>query len=462
MTMATGNYTRKLSAYHDVLQRTLLDSRDITATKLISIDLELARKRLQLQQLHDDGHSLAARLESSINRWSFLDTTDLVKQEVEGQSSYHHTYKWLRPTPNFVFHLRTRFPIRKYVDSLSEESNWKTLACEEGETAFTGEVKTKAFKDGRATIALYGWRREIFASEILDLKDLVATLMDSQTSLETTIFTAKSEVTELQSERDVIQSMLNDRDRDLRILGCHVSKAPNATEGMPYLEVESISGLATFYGLISQLMNGEDNTPAIGEAMAWLIDSSHIELDSALEHLEDAKCRYSNCVSDNRKVTQDHLRTLKSIVRTKSHEKIFQNALSDIPCHLIEDNSSEIVRHALDMASDDLCRIEKSFMDEKQAIQVNWNKIDPPTARETTQIIMMELTHSINFTKRDQRAQEASRRALEGNMRHVGVVAALNSGATGSDAWMSIYRGMRTPDGIAIDDSRSSVEDCGD
>ena len=446
--------TQTLSTYHTILQRTLSDLREVTATKSASIDLELATKASQLQQLHDEARSLAARVESSISRCLFLDTSDLVRQEVDGQSSYHHVHKLFGPRPNYVFDLRTKFPIRKYVDSLGDASSWKTLRCEEGGTAFNGEVKTKALKDGRAEVALYGWRREMFASEIVDLNGLVAHLMDSQTTSDTTIHKVKSTITIIESEREVIQRELNDRDQDMRTLGQRISYAPNTTEGIPYLEAASISGLARSYELVSEVMKSEDSTPAIGEAATWLICSSQNELNGALEHIEDGKTRYSNCVSDYCETTLNYLGNIEYNFLEKHHDKDFEQVVSEIHRDLTEDGSSETVRKIYDMALDDLYQLDMSFLDGKESMQVDCEETDTETtvAREATQLIMTELVYYIHLTKRDLRAHSASRNALDGDMRHVGIVAALNSSASASDAWMSIYRGMRVSDGLFVSD----------
>ena len=446
--MASENQAQTLSAYHTILQRTLLELREITATKLASIDLDLARKASWLQQLHGEARSLAAKIETSINRRFFLDTGDLVRQEVEGQSSYHHVHKLIRPTPNFVFNLRTRYPIRKYVDSLGDSSRWKTLLCQEGGTTFNGEVKTKVLQDGRAEVSLYGWRREMFASEISYLNDLVANLIDSQTIADTAIYQAKSEITTLQSERELIQRELDDREQDMKTLGQRIFEEANATERVPYLEAESISGLARCYGLVSEVMKGEDNMPVIGEALAWLIRSTQNELISALEHLKDGESRYSSCLSNNRLIILDYLRTLKYNCPTEHHDRDFDKVVVEIA--MTEDDGYEIVRKAQNTALDDLSQLDKSFIEEKEAIRVDCEeKTDASTAaRETTQIIMTELVRAIDLTKRDQRAHTASRHALESDKRHVGVVAALNSRTSGSDAWMSVYRGMRVADKV--------------
>ena len=441
--MSTENHAQTLSAYHTILQRTLLDLREITAAKLASMNLDLARGASHLQHLQGEARSLAAKIESSISRCLFLDTSDLERQEVEGQSSYHHVHKLIRPSPNYVFNLRTKFPIRKYIDSLGVASSWKTLLCQEGGTTFSGEVKTKALKDGRAEVALYGWRREIFASEISYLNESVANLIDSQTTLDTAIYQAKSEITKIHSEKDVIQRELDDREQDTKTLAQRNFEKASATEGIRYLEAESISGLAKCCGLVSEVMKGEDNTPAIGEALTWLIGSSQNELISALEHLEDAKSRYSNCLSNNRKIILSHLRTLRSNCPTEHHDEDFDKAVSDI--YTKEDDSFEIVQEAQAMAIHDLYQLDKSFIDEKEAIRVDCEekRNESTAAHETSQIIMMELVRCIDLTKRDQRAHTASRHALESDKRHVGVVAALNSRASESDAWMSVYLGMR-------------------
>lgn len=233
-----------LQDYHQAIKDALLDLESSTESKLAKKILELEAPMVDILKKNC---ILLTNIVAIHSRLLYLDRKDLEKQEVEGQFELQHIQRGVRPTPNFSFNLRVRFPIRQHGETTSNGSKWKTLVCKPGGYTFTGVLINPRFADAYAKVTLGGWRNEIFASEIEELKSSLLKTNAERAELE-----KRKVQVEATLKKNLYQAKLNFRvdhfikDLDyLNDLERIFAKRPSFPKDvLPFLDASSISGLA--------------------------------------------------------------------------------------------------------------------------------------------------------------------------------------------------------------------------
>lgn len=134
-----------------------------------------------------------------------------------------------------------------------------------------------------------GWRKEIFPSEIEELKSSLIKTDAERAELEN----RKVQV-EATLKKDLYQAKLNfcidhfikdlDYLNDLERISAKRSSFPKAVS--PFLDAETISGLAQYYGLVSSVNKNEGGTSELSTGVKWLIESYKVQLDSVIESIQ--------------------------------------------------------------------------------------------------------------------------------------------------------------------------------
>lgn len=436
----------RLHAYHLALQATLLEIHDSTSLRLGIIKSEIATEELSLRILRENSRSYAEKLEMCIKRAEYLNVTDFEEQETEGQRIHHHIHKTLRLTPNFHFDLRTKFPIRKSVETLSEGCSWKYTICEEGGTSFAGEVKTKPLKDARAEVMLYGWRKEIFASEITSLEASVTELIGLQNAANLKIGLSESRIASAEMDVEAVRLRLNTCEQDLQKLNWQTSNATQNLNLVLCLDVGSISGLASLYGLSSQVDTVEGETPKVTEGAKWLIHSFEISFKVTISLFRSVKSRHEEWMSSLRTSSQVHIHDIILKALSYGHHEGFEKAGSQVASYLGRGRKSAQTLKLHKIAMDDFRQLRDQYKEVRLATSIEFENLQTAitAARDISgHAVSVELNERIRLTKNEMEAHKASFHAINGFSRHVGVVAAVSSHETISDAWMSIYRGKK-------------------
>lgn len=260
-----------LQDYHQAIKDALLDLKFSTESKLAKKILELESPMVDI--LKEDC-ILLTNIDAIHSRLLYLDQKDLEKQEVEGQSEMHHIQRGAWPTPNFSFNLRVRFPIRQHGERTSNGSKWETLVCKPGSCTFTGVLINRRFADAYAKVTLGGWRKEIFASEIEELKSSLIKTNAERAELE-----KRKVQVEATLKINLNQAKLNFRVdhfiKDLDYLNSleRISAKRPPKDVLPFLKAGSISGLAQYYGLVSSVNKNEAGISELSTGAKWLIET---------------------------------------------------------------------------------------------------------------------------------------------------------------------------------------------
>jgi len=145
-----------------------------------------------LQPLPDESTILAQQAD---NRIIELDTEDLEPMEpVTGLTAifYQHRIWHVGPPPTFSFNVTTQFPIRAVVRGESDHSTWIPSGEPElGICKFMAEVRNEKRATSWAKVELFGWRKEIYAKELVDMRRLAT----EQKCLIAQIFTSSESMT---------------------------------------------------------------------------------------------------------------------------------------------------------------------------------------------------------------------------------------------------------------------------
>lgn len=449
-----------LQDYHQAIKDALLDLKSSTESKLAKKILELESPMVDI--LKEDC-ILLTNIDAICSRLLYLDRKDLEKQEVEGQSEMHHIQRGAWPTPNFSFNLSVRFPIRQHDERTSNGSKWKTLICRPGGYTFTGVLINPRFADVYAKVTLGGWRKEIFASEIEELKSSL-----NKTNAERAELEKRKVQVEATLSKNLYQAKLNFRldhfikDLDyLNDLERISAKRPSfPKEVLPFLDAGSISGLAQYYGLVSSVNKNEGGMSELSTGAKWLIETYKVQLDSVLESIKGSKANYRDFSSKSTSASHKFLASFEDtkVYSSKNSQQAQDPSIVEFKAicsivfnkkHTMVQESDPILEALYKSARSDLANLRawessqdgvvSRFKAEAAELEQEFEKRRNARAHKDVR----DFKENIKLTEMDEMAWQLAAKAMQNEFRHIGVFAALRHAPTMGDAWMSILRGMR-------------------
>jgi len=237
-----------------------------------------------------------------------------------------------------IFGLRTRFnfcpstthPIRKHIRTQSDGVQWSNVVCVPGTRTMTAIANGSVFKDASAEVVLFGWRKEIHAAKIAELKKDIDALTLRIAAQEDTLGRIFEEIIGLRLERNALGLELKVCSRDMDKVGMERRKSPplgslagtehgversessqSPVEGA-LLDAGSISGYASLLGLKSRI--------AAKALPAWAvaaINDCESEVRSAKKMMDSYYSRYEWAISMGTRATLGNIdRILRTAVDT--------------------------------------------------------------------------------------------------------------------------------------------------
>lgn len=173
----------------------------------------------------------------------------------------------------------------------------ETIVCEPGGYTFTGVLINPMFVDAYAKVTLGGWRKEIFASEIEDLKSSLIKTNAKRAELEKRKIqieaTLKNDL--CQAKRDFcVDHFIKDLDYLSDLEQIYAKRPSLPKDVLPFLDAGTIFGLAQHYGLVSSINKN------VSAGTKWLIGIYKVQLDSVLERrIKGSKANYNDFSSES-------------------------------------------------------------------------------------------------------------------------------------------------------------------
>lgn len=432
-----------------------------------STESKLAKKILELEspkaKILKEDCALLENIEAINSRLRYLDRKELEEQDIAGQNELQHIHRPSWPTPSFSFDLKVRFPIREHGETISKGSKWKTLLCKLGGYTFTGELVNPRFADAYAKVTLWGWRKEIFVSEIEELKiSLIikkaerAELGKRKVQIEATLKT------------DLHQAKLNlSVDHFLKDL-CYMTKLKQISakqssfpkDVLRSLDAGTISGLAQYYGLVSSVNKTEDGTSELSVGVKGLIESYQVELDSVLQRIKGSKATYNDFSSESMSTSHKFLASFEG---TKVDSPVNSQQPQDLSVvdfkamGSIVINKGHSAAKGYDPTLEALCKsarrdlanirawtssqdgVVSRFKAEAAELEKEFEGMRNARARRD----VPNFENNIKLTGVDEKAWRLAAKAMQDELRHIGIFAALRYEPTMGAAWMSVFRGMK-------------------
>lgn len=446
-----------LQDYHQSLEDALLDLKTSTESKLAKKILELESPKAKI--LMEDC-ALVGNIEAINSRLCYLDRKELEEQDIEGQNELQHIYRSSWPTPSFSFDLKVRFPIREHGETISKGSKWKTLLCELGGYTFTGVLVNPRFADAYAKVTLWGWRKEIFASEIEELKMSLIKKKAERAAL------GKRRVqVEAALKTDLHQAKLNlsvnhfvkDLDSMTKLNRVSAKRSSFPKDTLRFLDAGTISGLAQYYGLVSFVNKNEGGRSKLSVGVQRLIEGYKVELDSVLQRIKGSKATYNDFSSES--ISSSH-KFLASFEGTKADSPVNSQqpqdpsvvdfrAMGSIEEHTAAKDSDPTLEALCKSARSDLTNIRawtssqdgvvSRFKAEAAELEQEFERRRNARAQRD----VPNFDKNIKLTEIDEEAWRLAAKAMRDELRHIGIFAALRYEPKMGAAWMSVFRGMK-------------------
>jgi prefoldin subunit 5 len=237
----------------DVLQAALKAHDRHLRNKIATIDRQIQDGAATIDRLRHEISQRQHECKQLSDRLAYLDQPEPETQrDLDGIASHTYEHKLLSLTPTFRFSVKTRFPIRHHTLLQSPGLRWDEVKADSGSFIFTAKAKPKAFRNGFAQVTIYGWRREMFAQEIGNIRKNI-------TSLNTLIQERKdfTQATDMSMNTlHQIRKLLTD---EFAVCNGDTATVLRMREMVqipapmyPYLDVQSLYGIAKHLGLASQ------------------------------------------------------------------------------------------------------------------------------------------------------------------------------------------------------------------
>ena len=433
-----GAGTPSLRDHHTTLRSILFNLRSGITGRLETQRKRIESRRSVIKDVESKIQALKDDIDAANSRTTYLDTTDLEEQkDFDGQATFLHIRKSIGITPNFQYNLKTKFPIRKYETDLDRYSKWKSVTCELGGYSFQGEVKTKPFQDGRAQVALYTWKKDIHAVEIEAVKKCIVEAQEQVAACISQVDKLNSDCERLRVRQETTLKQLNESNLDIGIMSSIQLEPSKDDPIQAYVEADSISGIAEYYNLRSKFYKKNDGQPA-----TWLSRSYGTYHASVVAYLDRAKAEYLALVT---RITPSDLTAHEDLLDMTKGPEITSAELS--VRQTMQDSNLDIEVQALcNEALGDLQDLKAPLASIPTLLLGEVSSNNSQTMAEPGEsavTVEQKLGQCINMLKRDLKAQDEATRLIEADIRAVGVEAALRSMSATSDAWLSVYRGIK-------------------
>ena len=191
----------------DVLESLLLYSREL----LEETQGQWSTSQNHMDELQKELGDVNSALASNGKKLADLDSEapELLKDE-----SFEKRF-WLRPE-NFKIHLTTEHPIRYVKETIGDDS--KQHSSYHAGNEYDGIVCNTAFKKGFARVELFGWRKDVYRAEILDLRSIVGMLTADIDDATARLSELKQEVAWKERRAASLLKTLEIMDVDLQVL----------------------------------------------------------------------------------------------------------------------------------------------------------------------------------------------------------------------------------------------------
>lgn len=446
-----------LQDYHQAIEDALLGLKTSTESKLAKKILELESPKAKIFK---EDCALLGNIEAITSRLHYLDRKELEEQDIEGQNELQHINRHSWPTPSFSFDLEVRFPIREHGETISQGSKWKMLLCELGGYKFTGVLINPRFADAYAKVTLRCWGKEIFASEIEELKislikkkaeraELGKRKVQIEATLKTDLHQAKLNLS--------VDHFLKDLNYMTKLKRISAKRSSFPKDVLRFLDAGTISGLAQYYGLVSSVNKNEDGTCELSVEVKGLIEGYKVELDSVLQRIKGSKATYNDFYSESMSTSHKFLASFEG---TKAESPVNsqqpQNpsvvdfkVMRSIEEHTAAKDSHPTLEALCKSARSDLADIRawrssqdgvvSRFKAEAAELEQEFGRRRNARAQRD----VPNFDKNIKLTEMDEKAWRLAAKAMQDELRHSGIFAALRYEPTMGAAWMSVFRGMK-------------------
>lgn len=440
--MASYQPSVRLKEYHTLLRQNLTKAYNLLSLQHGVTESAIFSEERILETNRQELAILQANIKESEERLKFLDTDILVEQQTDFQT---HIQKGVRPTPNLHFSTVAQYPIRKFETSQCDNCIWKALNCPFGASIFKGEVKTKAWKNASAGVKLYGWLREVSAKEISIIVDTLRSLKSLQMGFESDVKATEIALQNLHTERETVQSQTHDCTKDLQILEQFDSKMILAKEILKILKAGSVAGLAFHYGLVTRVSRRDDNSPPLDEGTVWLFSAFENEIQKNLAISSRTRKSYNSFFASSPEVSSRAIYEQLSNIFSNS-EFSAGTANSELRHRKKTGDQSSSLDRLYETAADDFQALDRDLL----KILTNLSseartkeEIAKREGKDATTTISLVFKRLFNLIKREESAREWSAAAMVEYRRHIGIVTALRSLPSTSEAWLSVFRGAK-------------------
>ncbi|MCJ1286457.1 hypothetical protein MMC26_005802 [Xylographa opegraphella] len=195
-----------------------------------------------VDELQKELGDVATALTSKQEKLADLDTEalELLKDESFKQRFY------IRPK-DFKIHLTTEYPIRNVKEAIGDDS--KQHSSSHAGNEYHGIVSNAAFKMGFARVELFGWRKEVYGAEILDLRSIVGILESDKDDATARLSALKLEVASKENRAAILLKTLETMEADLQALRQPYGRHWEYVAAKPQLTLGSLTSVTQLLGL---------------------------------------------------------------------------------------------------------------------------------------------------------------------------------------------------------------------
>ena len=193
----------------------------------------------ELEKELEDVDTILASNQKKVNDLD-SETHELLKDESFRQRFY------IRPK-DFKIHLTTDHPIRHVKETIGDDSKQQSSYYAGNE--YNGIVVNTAFKMGIARVELFGWRKDVHAAEILDLKSIAAILTADKNDASARLSALQLEVTSKEKRAADLIKMLEIMEVDLQALRQPYGRHWDYVTAKPQFAFGSLTSVTHLLGL---------------------------------------------------------------------------------------------------------------------------------------------------------------------------------------------------------------------
>ena len=412
---------------------------DSLQLEIDSVNTQIADLELQVKSIETELEALRQELATALDRLDFLDKKELEELQVTGDHERYHIFGTRRWTPPFHFELSTNFPIRNVIADIPASSRWVDLPQyldHAHSTQFRATLLNKKLVSARAKVQLEGWRKEIHAAEITEIKALVEAKMEDEPTLLEKLEALRKSMVHMQLRRTVYKAEF---DQSLQF-SSHTSD-PDLLQAQ--LEIQSIYGIACSYELTARVRTTYTLPASLSVKLHNPLPRRLFQLEWCMkEDLSRYLRKTSRSLSEQVQRMSEDSEYFRGAAKTAfdgrtcfNVEKVKSDAASDL----------KHTRSVATPAYTRLLELENTFSSILQ-VQIESFEELASLSHETDALIAAEATMQVMLqeTQADIDASKKTVAILDQEVWPIGAFAAFVAEDSALDAWVNVWEAART------------------